>query len=238
MYQYSGITKLPFLKGLKVPKTIYITESKYNGKIEVIEIGKTRKIKVGGIDQSLNWDAPNASTLVWGKLVEVIKANIPDLKNIMVLGLGGGTVQQLLSRKFPGTYITSVEIDNTMVDIAKKYFDLDSIPNHKVIVEDACRVVVTPTDFGANKNSFEAVVVDIYIGDKYPELGKSGNFVSALRNLLLPGGLVVFNRIYTKHHQEDVNSFIDFVEGFYHNVQTYTVAGHTNSDNVIIYGRA
>ena len=74
--------------GIKVPKVIYATESEYNGKIEVLEVGKTRKIRVDGIDQSVNWDAPNASRLVWGKLIDVLKANEPDLKNIMVFGLG------------------------------------------------------------------------------------------------------------------------------------------------------
>lgn len=222
---------------LKMPKVIYTTESEYNGKIEVIENGKTRKIRVADIDQSLNWQSPVCSKLYWGKTVELLKREEPDLKNILILGLGGGTMQHLISRAFPNIYIVSVELDGVMVDIARQYFDLDSIPNHKVIINDALRVVVAPEEFGLNKTSFQAVVVDIFVGEQFPELGNSGNFMDAVRDMVIPGGLVVFNRIYTEKHHEDVDIFIEQVEDFLVDVQTEVVAGYTNSDNVLVYGR-
>lgn len=228
---------IPAFTGLKYPKVIYSAKSDFNGQIEVIQVGETRKVKVGGIDQSLNWDAPNTKRLVWGRVVEVIKLNEPNLKNILVMGLGGGTVQHLLSQEFPGLYMISVDIDPVMEQIAREYFDLDKIPNHRVIIDDACRVVIEPESFGILKHSLQVAFVDIYVGDKFPDLGNSGNFLAALKNLVIAGGLIVINRIYTENHQDDVNSFIEFVEGFLHDVQTYIVAGYTNSDNVLIYGR-
>lgn len=225
------------VQGLMFPKIIYSTESEYNGKIDVLQVGKTTKLLVDGIAQSLNWDAPNARRLVWGRVIDVLKQNEPNLKNILILGLGGGTVQHLISREFPQAYMVSVDIDQVMVDIAKKYFNIDSIPNHRVIVGDACRLIVEPDKFEIVSKSFQVVFVDIYIGSTFPDLGKSGNFIAALKNMVIPGGLVIINRIYTEDHQEDVDNFIEFVEGFLHDVQTLVVAGYTNSDNVLIYGR-
>ncbi len=228
---------VPSIQGLMLPKIIYSAQSEINGRIDVVQVGKTRKMKVAGIEQSLSWDAPSTKRLVWGRAVDVLKHNESKLKNILVLGLGGATVQHLITRAFPEVHIVSVDIDPVMKEVAQKYFDLDSIPNHRVIIDDACRVIVEPENFDLAKKSFQAAYVDIFVGSTFPELGKSGNFVSAIKEMVMPGGLVIFNRLYTKDYQDEVNLFIDFIEGFLHDVQTLVVAGYTNSDNVLIYGR-
>ena len=225
------------LPGLKIPKIICTTESKYNGKIEVVQVGKTLKIIVGGILQSVNWDSPNARRLVWGRVLDVLEQNTQTLRNIFIMGLGGGTMQHLISKEYPNAHIVSVDIDSVMVDIARKYFDLDSIPNHRVIVGDACKVIIEPNSFELVKKSFHVALVDIYIGSKFPDLGNSGNFVAAVKDMVVPGGLVIFNRIYTENHQDEVNNFIDFIGDFLHDVKTLVIAGYTNSDNILIYGR-
>lgn len=223
--------------GLQLPKTLYEVTSEFNGKISVIEVGSTRKLSVDGIIQSVSWDSPSASKLVWGRLVENLYEQQPNLKSVMVLGLGGGSIQHLLSKKFPGIYITSVEIDKAVVEIAKKYFALDEIPNHRVIVDNALKVIAVPEEYGIPQNSFQAVVVDVYCGQKYPDLGASGNFFAGVKNLVVPGGLVVFNRIYVEHHQEQVNQFIESLEGFFSDIKSVIIAGRTNSDNVVIFCR-
>jgi len=222
---------------LKIPRTIFSTESQYNGKIDVIEIGRTRKIKVGGIDQSLNWDSPVCSKLVWGKLVDLLQREEPEAGRVLILGLGGGTIQNLISRKMPNTHIVSVEIDSVMADVAKTYFGISELPNHRLIIGDALRVVTCPEDFDLSKVSFNVAIVDIYIGENYPDLGKSGNFIDSVRDMVVPGGLVIFNRIYTTRHQEDVDLFVNQVSDFLVDVKTEIVTGYTNSDNVLVYGR-
>lgn len=223
--------------GIQIPKVIFEAQSKYNGNVQVFQIGSTRKIKVDNIDQSINHTSEVSKRLFWGRTLEILREEEPNLKNIMLLGLGGGTIAHLVSANFPGVEIVSVEIDPVMVDIAKNYFDLDKIPNHKVIVGDALRVVVEPENFGLSKGSFQALLVDIYIGEKYPDLGSSGNFLAAVKSMVSSGGLIIFNRIYVTEHQDDVNIFVDSVSKFLKNVKCLIVAGHTNSDNILIYGR-
>jgi len=227
----------PAFQGLMTPKVIFSTQSDINGTIDVVQVGDTRKIKVDGLYQSLSWDSPSAKRLVWGRAVDLICEQEPKLKNILIMGLGGATVQHQLSKRIPEIEIVSVDIDPVMVDIAKNYFDLESIPNHKVLIADACRVIIEPEKYELQEGMFRALFVDIYIGSKYPDLGKSGNFVAAVKNMIMPGGLVVFNRMYTEDHQDEVNAFVDFIEGFFKDVKTQVVAGYTNSDNILIYGR-
>jgi spermidine synthase len=223
--------------GIKMPKTIYEVNSEFNGKISVVEVGSTRKLYVDGIIQSVNWDSPNAGRQVWGRLVENLHEQVSELKNVLVLGLGGSSMQYLLAKKFPGIHITSVEIDKNMVDVAKKYFALDEIPDHRIIIGDALKVISVPEEYGIPQQSFQAVIVDIYCGQKYPDLGSSGNFFAGIKNLVIPGGLVVFNRLYLEHHQEQVNRFIESLEGFFSNVKSVIIAGRTNSDNVVVFCR-
>ncbi len=223
--------------GIQLPKIIYEADSKYNGKIQVWELGKLRKIKVDKIDQSISHKSTSANRLVWGKVVEVLSENLPDLKKLLILGLGGGTMAHLISEKCGAPEITSVEIDPVMVDVAKQFFDLDTIPNHRVILADALRVVIEPEEYQLMPESFDALVVDIFQGEKYPDLGKSGNFIASLKKLTKPNGLIIFNRIYLDHHQDDVNLFIEYLGDFLRDVTCLVVAGYTNSDNVLIYGR-
>ncbi len=221
--------------GLQAPKVIFEADSSYNGHVQVVEFGDIRRIVVDNIYQSVSHNAKSTSRLYWGKVVQILKENFVDLENLLLLGLGGGTLVHLISQQFPGVNITSVEIDQLMVDIANDYFSVAEIPNHRVIVGDAMRVVIEPHTFGLEEMMFNALIVDIYVGEKYPDLGKSGNFISAVKRLVRPGGLVIFNRIYSEAHQEDVNIFIDYVTGFFSNVKNLVVAGYTNSDNVLIY---
>lgn len=223
--------------GLQTPKTIFEADSKYNGHIKVVEFGNIRRIVVDNISQSVSYFSKSVERLYWGKVVQILKENFVQLDSALLLGLGGGTLVHLINKQYPNCAITSVEIDQTMVDIAYKFFDLNSVPGHNVIVEDAMRVVVEPEEHGLSGAMFNTLIVDIYVGEKYPDLGKSGNFIAAIKRLVRPGGLVIFNRIYREHHQEDVNIFIDYVSGFFTNVKNLVVAGYTNSDNVLIYAK-
>ena len=213
---------MPF-PALKVPKLIYSTSSKYNNQIEVFQIGDHRQLSVNSTVQSISWETPSAKTRVWGRLAELVKDKRPKAKNILMFGLGGGTIAHLLNQYLPEMQLTAVEIDQVMIDVAQKYFELDSIKNLTVIVADALRVCAEPESYNLLKDTFDVVIVDIYCGDKYPDLGKSGTFFSRLRWFVKTGGMVVFNRIYFGDHQFLVDEFIELVENTFSNVSTSTV---------------
>lgn len=222
---------------LKYPRIIFEANSKYNGQVRVVEVGKTVKVLANDTLQSLNEDSPSCPKMFLGHAAALIKKEAPNAKRILMLGLGGGTVASILSKTIPGVEIVSVEVDPVMIEIAQKFYKVDHIPNHRIIQDDALRVVVEPEEFDIAPSSFDVLFVDIFVGDQYPDLGKTGNFIAAIKRLVTPGGLIVFNRIYTEEHQEDVNNFVTQVEGFLGDTQSEIVAGYTNSDNILIYGR-
>ncbi len=223
--------------GLKMPKVIADIQSELNGRVRIVDVGSTRKMIVDNTIQSLNPDSPSCAKLYWGQLVNSLKERFPKVEKVLVLGMGGGTIAHLLSRNYPGVEITSVEYDEEMVDIAKKYFNVDSIPNHKIVRDDALRVVVEPEEYDIALGGFDVLIVDVLNGDKYPDLGRTGNFIAAVKRLVRTGGMLVFSRIYTEGFQDEVNTFVDSLEGYFTDVETEVVAGYSNSDNLLIFGR-
>lgn len=217
------------------PNTVFETQSKFNGSIAVVDKGRTRKLIINGVLQSANFDSPIIPKMCWGKIANIL-SELSSLNRVLILGLGGGTVARLISEKYPNAEIISVDIDPVVVDVARNYFNLEAIKNHRIIVADACGVVTSPEEFGLSPNEFDAIIVDIFQGEVYPDIGNSGSFFAGIKKLLRPEGMAIFNRIYLNHHQDDVNNFIENVSEFYLNVKSVIVAGYTNSDHVVIYG--
>ena len=52
-----------------------------------------------------------------------------EILEILIVGLGGGCLTNYISRQYPDSKITSVDIDPEMIDVAKKYFNVIPGPN-------------------------------------------------------------------------------------------------------------
>lgn len=220
----------------KLPKLIYRTSSEYNDKIEVFEVGDKLRLSVNGIVQSISVNTPSVTRRIWGRTVELVKNQKPKAEQVLLLGLGGGTMAHLFEKEMPNAKITAVEIDKEMVDVAEKFFDIGSLQNLNIINANALRVLSKPEDFGLENSQFDVVIVDVYCGSKYPDLGNSGSFLAGIKRLAKIHGLVVFNRIYVEQFQHKVDQFYELARECFEDVNKLTVAGRTNSDNLLIYG--
>jgi spermidine synthase len=204
------------LNTLPLPKTLFETESPISGKIRVIQDGNERRLVVGGLTQSINFDAPDVNERIWGRMVEQIRNSKHEIRNCLVLGLGGGTVAHLLTQKFGPIPIDGVEIDPTIVEIGKKFFDLDKLSNLNIITGDAINLVHVQqwnkvsslrsersASGGSNTmKQYDLIIVDLYRGGEYPDTAESRAFLAGLTKLTDPQGLIVFNRISTEKDLE------------------------------------
>lgn len=107
------------------PKVVCRGNSEFNKDIKVIKVGKTTKLMVDGIVQSINNDSRFAKRKVWGQVVKIISKEKPGAQRILLLGMGGGTMVHMLNKAFSNLDITSVGIDQVIVDLAYKYFGMD-----------------------------------------------------------------------------------------------------------------
>lgn len=112
------------------------------------------------------------------------------IKNVLVLGLGLGSIPLLLEKKFKKTYhYTLIEIDQKVVDLAKKY-TLDELKSsYSVICIDALEYVRSCTQ------KFDLVAIDIFIDDQIPSAFESVQFLENVKKVLSPNSLLMYNQL-------------------------------------------
>ncbi len=167
-----------------LPRTFLKTSSIYNDDIRVIEDAGALRLLVNGSRQS----DPSISAL-WREAIKKFDVSShAEVDDLLVLGVGGGTVISLLTGLFPAVRVTAVDIDPAILSIAKTFFHLDTLPQVKLVCADARKFVHVP-----KAHSYDMVVVDLFIGRIIPEFVSSPAWYRRIRRLLRPGGLLLIN---------------------------------------------
>ncbi|HSD65571.1 MAG TPA: fused MFS/spermidine synthase, partial [Vicinamibacteria bacterium] len=109
-------------------------------------------------------------------------------RNVLVLGMGGGTTVRAYRRFYPGARVTAVEIDPVVVRVAHEYMGVDRGADLEVHVEDA-RPFLT-----RGSGSFDVIEVDLFAGGPYaPFYCLTTEFFEAVRARLEGTGLMSMN---------------------------------------------
>ena len=113
---------------------------------------------------------------------------VSKMENILVLGVAGGSVIKTLVHeiKFSGK-ITGIEIDPEIINLANTYFNLDQIPNLKIVIDDAFEFVLK------TKESYDLIIIDIFQDTTMPNFLFEKFFANRLGFLLKPNGYLLFN---------------------------------------------
>lgn len=166
-------------------KVLEEKESIINSKVSVIKsIAWGTYIQVGGLTQS-----GGVVNGVWKNTLKQIQKKKASPSNILILGLGGGSVATLSRKFWKESKIVGVDIDPVMVDMGKKYLGLDKL-DLQIKIDDAFKYLKT------QKDEYDLIILDMYKGDEVPEDLKSDNFLLTVKNRLSKNGLAVFNRLY------------------------------------------
>ncbi len=221
---------------LAQPEIVFKASTEFNQDIQVVRKNNVYKLLLDGVVQSVSTNSRSVHSLYWGAVARLIRTHVQSPRRALILGLGGASIQHLLHAHFPDLAMVSVEIDPVVVEVSRKFFDLDTLVNHKVIVANAFRVVAEPQLYGLSPQSFDVAVVDILQGDTLPSLASSGQFLASLKDLMLPGGFVVVGHSYKEDHQLKADALVRLMEDFFSDVSTEVLAGATNSDKLLIYG--
>jgi len=168
------------------PKVICRILSSVQGEVEVIQIGKERRLVVDGYVQSVNFDCPGVGERVWGQIVRFALEECPEANIVLLLGLGGGTVAGLLLSVKPSLKICAVEIDPRIIEVAYKCFNLKALRNLEVLKGDA---------YNFPKAAYDIIITDVYCGGGFPPKFWSGRFIDRVHKSLNEGGVAIFNRI-------------------------------------------
>jgi spermidine synthase len=110
-----------------------------------------------------------------------------DVHSILEIGFGGGRTSWYLHRFLPNVSVTSVELDPTVVELAKKYFGIRDEPKFQVVNRDG-RLFLTES-----KDRYDIILIDAYRGPFVPFHLLTKEFYEIVKAHLADGGVVAQN---------------------------------------------
>ncbi len=145
-----------------------------------VEDGKTL-LRVDGIIQSVALNERHKPD-IWDAL-------IPDHhpESALILGLGGGTVASLLTRRFGAIPIVGVERDARIARMARDTFGINALENVQIVVEDAFAFMPRC------EAHFDLICVDLYVAGKLEHGVLGGEFLRQISRALTVDGIATFN---------------------------------------------
>lgn len=125
----------------------------------------------------------------------------PEPAEILVVGLGGGSLPMALHELLPKARIISAEIDPAVVKAAKRFFNYRENERVLTITQDARVYLKRAVREGRR---WDLIILDAFNSDYIPEHLMTREFLEEVKGALKPGGLVAANtfsasRLY--HHE-------------------------------------
>ncbi len=175
-------------------------------------------------------DQKNPKKLVFGYAKMMLSSLLlqPDPHDILIIGLGGGTLPTTLHELYPNARIDVVEIDPAVKTVAETYFNFTASEQVVVFLQDA-RVFTKRALI--RDESYDLIMLDAFNGDYIPEHLMTREYVEESRQLLRAGGVLVANTFSISKLYDHESETYRAVFGEFYNVTT------NDSANRIIIAR-
>ena len=242
MVKSNRILKIPFLIVLMmlsltslshaIEQVLYSYDSVYHH-IRVTQEGNIRSLRFDNYAWQTKMDINNPLEGHFGYIDLMFESFVfnPDIEDILMLGLGGGSAQKSFHYYRPDLDILTVELDPAVVDVAEEYFyyDRSELP---VETDDA------RSWLRRNSDTYDLIIQDTYSSNAYgtfiPFHLATLEYFQLVSNHLNDGGIFAINVIGTIYGGES-NRVITSVYRTMHEVfpQLYMFAA-PDSQNVMI----
>jgi spermidine synthase len=174
--------------------------SKYNNSIIISQYGSKRLMRfqslTNGAQAQIDLNRIDYPYVDYIQLMIISLIYYPFLlneKQILIIGLGGGTLPRAIRKLYPMSFITIIEIDPIVKQMAEKYFDFKEDLRMKIFLCDG-RTFINNL---SNKNVYDIILFDAYDSTSgLPYHMKTQQFFFELKNSLsLNGGLLIVNLV-------------------------------------------
>jgi spermidine synthase len=112
----------------------------------------------------------------------------PAPQDVLMIGLGGGSLAKFIRRQRPQTRITAVEIDPRVIAAARAHFELPPDDETLSVVEADGAIYVRQ-----HAASADVILLDGFDAGNQVEALATQTFYAACRRVLRPGGVLVVN---------------------------------------------
>ena len=145
-----------------------------------------------------------------------------DLQSVLMVGLGAGTVPKQMTQIYGSIDIVGVEIDPTIVEIGRRFFDMTE-PNLEVVVQDGRYFLMT------DDRKFDLIGTDAYQQPYIPFQMTTKEYFEHVRDRLTPNGVAVINVGRTSTDFRLVHTIAGTMKSVFPNVFIIDIPGTINS---------
>lgn len=171
---------------------VYRTDDDY-GVIEVVDYKKIiRSLHFGNETQQSGMYLYNHVSLLHPYTQAMLSVtSLAEPKNVLLLGIGGGSIIKFLLHFFHHVVIDAVDIRPRVIEVAREYFDMPASSRLNIHIADFRDFLKTAS---IQEAGYDLILVDLFSADK------NGNIIvefneelKSFKNLLTPEGMLVIN---------------------------------------------
>ena len=158
--------------------------------IQVVDKTNVRHLRFGNSirQSSINKAHPFKLQTKYTRDMSKVFDHYKDIpKNILVLGLGAGTIPSYLFHRFPKTKIYVVEILPELKEIASDYFSMPRNERLEIVIGDAYDYIKE------TQIQFDLIFMDVFSKNAIPKKFCTEEFYAGLKRLTSADGYVAFN---------------------------------------------
>ena len=165
----------------------------------------------------------------YGSLQKILKTGLQKIelshyKNILLLGLGGGSVIKTLRDDLDYHHkIIAVDIDPVIISIADDEFNVIEDDNLEIICADALEFMAQ------NDKEFDLIIIDLFVDTEIPGSFYSHSFWQHIISATSPKGSILFNASLHDYDDKKLISIIKLLNKNNFNVEKLERVNKTNT---------
>lgn len=140
-----------------------------------------------GVQSAMREDDPWALALDYTRAMMSCLLFHPAPREVLIVGLGGGSLPKFCYRHLPGARIRTVEIDRAIIALRHTFMIPDDNERFQVIHADAVDYLQTQHE------SADLIMLDGFIPEGLPDALCSQSFYDSCYQALMPRGVLVAN---------------------------------------------
>ena len=198
MTRFKGITVFTLLASVAWSaqgQVVFETTSPYHH-IKVADYDRMRILHFDASTQSrMSLDNPLEGHFEYTEYFHMPWLWNDKIENVLMIGLGGSSIQRAYQAYYPEVTITTVELDPKVVAVAKAFFHFQETDRMKVIVGDGRQ------HLRRTRQKYDLIILDAYTANRYgsfiPYTLATKEFFTLAREHLRDNGILAYNVIGT-----------------------------------------
>ena len=173
-------------------KVLFTGDSAYHHILVRERIGRYREMTFGiGIQSRMIVGKPAGPGVPYTDALHIARLFRPGIRRVLLIGLGGGTFPKQVTAYYPDTTIDVVDVDPMVVDVAKRYFDVQENDRVRIHIADG------RTFLRRSNDKWDLIIIDAYTENRYgrtvPPHLVTQEFFTEVAKHLNEGGVVHFH---------------------------------------------